>query len=82
MSHEQSITVEMDGKHYNLPTVYNGKKVSNDDAVRLFKEGKIKHLGVYDAQDKAGAGAKERSKNADPQSLLRDMWDLISGGKK
>lgn len=80
MSHEQSITVEMDGKHYNLPTVYQGKKVSNDEAVNLFKKGKIKPFGVYDSEPRALDAAKQRSKNADSPSLMQRMIDIFKGG--
>lgn len=82
MSHEQSITIEMDGKHYILPTVYQGKKVTDDEAVGLFRQGKIKELGVFNSQREADAAAKKRSESFDDRSILRQMFEMFSGGRE
>ena len=63
MSHEQSIGIEMDGRYFNLPTVYNGQKVSERDAVELFRQGKIRPLGQYSTQVEADREASKRSKS-------------------
>lgn len=34
MSHEQSITIEIDGKYHNIPSVVGGKVVSDDEAYK------------------------------------------------
>lgn len=60
-STERTITVEMDGKHFLLPTIVNGKQVSEDDAVNLFKAGTNKPVGVYGSAAEADAAAKARS---------------------
>ena len=51
----RSISVEMDGKEYLIPTVSeDGKVLSEDDAV---KQGK--HLGVFDSPEDATAYARQ-----------------------
>jgi hypothetical protein len=47
-----TITAEMDGKTYLLPSVIDGKRVSSDEAVASFKKTK-KHLGVFETQKAA-----------------------------
>jgi hypothetical protein len=52
----RSISVEMDGKHYLLPTVIGDKVVGTEEAVQYFKK-TGQHLGVFgssEAADKAG----------------------------
>jgi hypothetical protein len=55
-SSEQTITVEQDGKHYIVPTIYNGKKVSDEEAIQGGQ-----NVGVYDSAEEAERVAKERS---------------------
>lgn len=55
----RSISVEMDGKEYLIPTVSeDGKVLSEDDAVKQFKK-TGKHLGVFDSPDDATAYARQ-----------------------
>lgn len=55
----RSISVEMDGKEYLIPTVSeDGKILSEDDAVKQFKE-TGKHLGVFDSPEDATAYARQ-----------------------
>lgn len=55
----RSISVEMDGKEYLIPTVSeNGKVLSEDDAVKQFKK-TGKHLGVFDTPEDATAYARQ-----------------------
>lgn len=64
MTHEVSISVEIDGKHFNLPTVIRGKQISNDEAVDGFLDGTIRPLGSqtgYDTQNEAVKEAIKRS---------------------
>jgi len=44
MTHEKSIGIEVGGKHFNIPTVVKGKQVSDSEAVKLFRSGKLKAL--------------------------------------
>lgn len=66
--HEESITIEMDGAFVNLPTVVNGKKVSDKEAARLFRERKLKPLGdvTYKTLQEAVDAAKKRSDESEP----------------
>lgn len=55
----RSISVEMDGKEYLIPTVSeDGKVLSEDDAVKQFKK-TGKHLGVFDSPEDATAYARQ-----------------------
>lgn len=60
-STERTITVEMDGKHYLIPTIVNGKQVTPDEAVALMKAGKNQPVGVFASAAEADAAAKARS---------------------
>jgi flagellum-specific peptidoglycan hydrolase FlgJ len=63
----RSISVEMDGKEYLIPTVSeDGKVLSEDDAVKQFKK-TGKHLGVFDSPEDATAYARQL--HEDQQSL-------------
>ena len=55
----RSISVEMDGKEYLIPTVSeDGKVLSEDDAVKQFKQ-TGKHLGVFNSPEDATAYARQ-----------------------
>ncbi len=72
MAHEESITIDMDGKFFNIPTVHKGKKVSHQTAIRLFREGKIRALGKpsgFKDRDTAISAAVARSENFPPPIL-------------
>jgi hypothetical protein len=52
----RTIGIEMDGKHYLIPTVIGGRVVSDDEAIDAFKR-TGRHLGVFstrEASDEAG----------------------------
>lgn len=58
----RSITTEMDGKHYILPTVHpEGRIMSNDEAVDHFRS-TGQHLGIYGNADSANAAAEQLHK--------------------
>ena len=63
MSHERTITIEADGRHYLLPTVVNGQALSDDAAVQAWRAGSVKALGVFDSQNEADAAAQGRSRS-------------------
>ncbi len=64
MSHEQSITVGIDGKFYNVKTVVKGKKLKKKQAVDHAI--KTKTLGrAYKNLKNAVGAAKKRSKSFD-----------------
>lgn len=76
---ERTVGVNIAGKEYNIPTVYEGKFVSIDEAVdRLDKrDGKIfdpitgRELQGYDTPEEADKAAKERSPTlyTEPQAI-------------
>jgi hypothetical protein len=62
MSHEQTITTEIDGKYYNVPTVINGKKRSDKEAIDYHV--KNQSLGAaFDSLDEAVTAAEKRSRS-------------------
>lgn len=61
VSTEESITVEVDGRYYNIPTIYNGVRLPPQAAELLFKAGQNKPLGEYQTLEEAVAAAKARS---------------------
>jgi hypothetical protein len=60
-STESTITVEADGRHYVLPTIVGGKRLSSDDATKAWSEGRNPHVGVFATNDEAEKWATERS---------------------
>jgi cytochrome c5 len=63
VSHEQTITVEVDGRHYVIPTVINGRKVSNEFAADALKAGSIPPLAVFSSAFEAEHYAQSRSQS-------------------
>lgn len=64
MSHEVSITIEMDGRFFVIPSVVDGKKVSLAMAEGAFRAGHTQALirpGGFDTEAEANAAARERS---------------------
>jgi hypothetical protein len=64
MSHEQTITFDMDGKFFNVPTVVDGKKVSGKKAIDFAIKNKKLGRGFTSLQN-AEKAAKARSKSFD-----------------
>lgn len=61
ISTEQSITIEEDGNYINIPTVVDGKIVSDEDAVENYHNTGL-HLGMYDNIDDALLSAENTHK--------------------
>jgi hypothetical protein len=59
---EKTIGVEMDGKEYTIPTVHKGKILEDEEAIDLFKKGKIKPVAVADSPEEGDKKAEQRSK--------------------
>jgi len=55
---ENSITIGIDGKQIIIPTIVNGKQVSEEDAIKHFKE-TGEQLGVYDTIEEADKAAQK-----------------------
>lgn len=60
--HEKSIGIEVDGRHFNIPTVVNGVELPPKDAIRFFMSGGIRPLGMYSTKAEADREAGRRSK--------------------
>jgi len=76
MAHEQSVTIQVDGKWHNIPSVINGKKVSQAEAKAFAM--KNKRLGKSFATVKAAvAAAKARSESFTPKSALPSRGALF-----
>ena len=67
ISTERTISVTVDGKVYNLPTIINGKQYAPDEAVELFRQGKNKPVGVFNSVQEATTAAQARSKEIGKQ---------------
>ena len=69
MSHEKTITIEVDGKHYNIPTVVGGKTLSSKQAADFaFKN---KKLGKgFNSLDEAVKAAISRSRSFDKHPTM------------
>lgn len=72
VSTERTITVEADGRHYLIPTIIDGKEVSKDEAIRQWRAGKNKAVGIYSSAQEAESAAEKRS---------RDIGEEITRGK-
>lgn len=65
MSHERSVTITIGDKHYNVPSVINGKQEKDVKKIRDYHT-KNKSLGKpYKTIPEAVAAAKARSKSFD-----------------
>lgn len=71
ISTERTITFEQEGKHYVLPTIVNGKELTDAQALDLFDAGENEPVGVFDTAEEADKFAKERTKKLDRE--LKDM---------
>jgi hypothetical protein len=56
----RSMGIEMDGKFYLIPTVINGRVVSDDEAIKFFEK-TGRHLGIFGSQADSDAYAKQLS---------------------
>ena len=60
MSHEKTITIEVDGKIFNIPTVVRGKQLSDNQAFQNFKK-THRHFGQFRKMEGALFSAGRRS---------------------
>jgi hypothetical protein len=67
-STERTITVEMDGRHFLIPTIVGGKQRTADEAIQLMRSGKNKPVGDFGSASEAETAAKARS-----QALGREI---------
>ncbi len=62
ISTERTMTIESDGKFILIPTIVNGKQLSQQDAIKEWKAGNNKPVGVFKTNEEAEKYATERSK--------------------
>ena len=64
--HENSITVDVEGRYFNIPTVHPKlkKQMTDQEAIKRFRTGEIRPLGVYSRLEDAVGEAKKRSLRA------------------
>jgi hypothetical protein len=60
-STERTIGVELDGIHYVIPTIVNGKQLSSDEAIKAWQSGINKAVGAFSSQAEADRFAMNRS---------------------
>jgi hypothetical protein len=60
-STERTITIEMNGKYYLLPTIVNGQQLTPDQAVMAAMAGKNNPVGEFNSQMEADIAARLRS---------------------
>jgi Arc/MetJ-type ribon-helix-helix transcriptional regulator len=58
---EKSVTISMNGKWVNAPSIWNGKRIDEDGVEKLLKEGAIKPTSVHDTLEEAVKAAEKRS---------------------
>ena len=61
ISTEKTITIEIDGKYYLVPTIVNGKQVTPDEAVLSMMSGKNPAVGEFNSAVEAEVAARLRS---------------------
>ncbi len=77
ISTESTITIEADGRHVVLPTIMNGKRVSEDQAVAAWRKGTNQAVGVFGTAGEADKFARARtarlSSELVPKPLIIDF---------
>lgn len=67
-AHEKSITIEADGMHMNIPTMFGGKDYTPDQAVEIMRKNKWvdpdtgKKVKTYKSQAEALKAAQDKEK--------------------
>ena len=76
-STERTETVEVDGKWYNIPTMYGGKSVSSEEALKRAIKNKMtdeetgRSFTPHNDVDSAVKAARERSKSLTKKYKLK-----------
>lgn len=60
---EKSITLPIDDKFVNIPSIHKGIKLSEDEVLDRLKKGRISPTSTHESLDEAIKAAKERSTN-------------------
>ncbi|MCA0276236.1 MAG: hypothetical protein LCH86_09540 [Proteobacteria bacterium] len=76
-STERTIGIEMDGRFFNIPTIVNGKQLSEDDAIATFQRGDNPAVGEFGSQEEADRAASARSERI---GQVRGPWEKYGSG--
>lgn len=60
-STEETIGIEADGKHYNIPTIVGGKRVTDEQAIAAWRSGTNPEVGRFNTRAEADAAGPARS---------------------
>lgn len=60
-STERTITIEADGRWFNIPTIVDGRQRTEDEAVRLWRSGENAEVGAFGSLSEAEQAARARS---------------------
>lgn len=74
-STEETITIEENGKYFVIPTIVNGQRKSEDEAINLFRKGKNKDVGSFNSLKEANDYASLRTKAL---NIEEDYSDLLT----
>ncbi|KKK58140.1 hypothetical protein LCGC14_3047440, partial [marine sediment metagenome] len=77
---EETITVEIDNKFLNIPTIIDGRRVSNEEAIKHAKR-TGENVGVFDTQEEAISTAERRSKRIGELRGGRRLGTIEEGRK-
>jgi hypothetical protein len=61
-STERTVTLPLNGRWYNVPTIVNGQELAPDHAEYAFSRGWIPHVGEFGSVEEATRSAAARSK--------------------
>lgn len=73
VSTEKTIGIESGGKHYNIPTIVNGKQLSKDEAIGQWRAGTNKPVGEFGSQTEADMAARARSERLSRELAPQDV---------
>lgn len=60
-STERTITIESEGRHFNIPTIVGGRERTQDEAIRLWRSGANPETGSFGSRAEAERAAQARS---------------------
>ena len=60
-STEQTITIGADGRFFNIPTIVNGQRVGEEQAIALWRAGRNEAVGEFLTEEEALASARSRT---------------------
>src|SRR5690606_37458854 len=61
VSTERTITIEANGRHFVLPTIRNGKQLTEDQAIAAWERGEHQAVGEFATAEEANRFARERT---------------------